>query len=76
MIFGIAFTGSFLLPLFRRVLPAGDLATIIHGLFILLGIMVGAFGLIGIEAMNRRFGQASLLAIRPVAFSCQNGQFF
>ena len=76
MIFGIAFTGSFLIPLFRTVLPAGDLATIIHGLFILLGIMVGAFGLIGIEAMNRRFGQASLLAIRPVAFSCQNGQFF
>jgi hypothetical protein len=44
------------------VLPAGDLATIIHALFLLLGIMVGAFGLIGMEAMNRRFGQASLLA--------------
>ena len=62
MIFGIAFMGSFLLPLFRTVLPAGDLATIIHALFLLLGIMVGAFGLIGMEAMNRRFGQASLLA--------------
>lgn len=62
MIFGIAFMGSFLLPLFRTVLPAGDLATIIHALFLLLGIMVGAFGLIGMEVMNRRFGQASLLA--------------
>jgi hypothetical protein len=62
MIFGIAFMGSFLLPLFRTVLPAGDLAVIIHGLFLLLGVMVGAFGLIGMEAMNRRFGQASLLA--------------
>jgi len=62
MIFGIAFMGSFLLPLFRAVLPGGDLATIIHALFLLLGIMVGAFGLIGQEAMNRRFGQASLLA--------------
>jgi hypothetical protein len=62
MIFGIAFMGSFLLPLFRAVIPGGDLATIIHALFLLLGIMVGAFGLIGQEAMNRRFGQASLLA--------------
>ena len=62
MIFGIAFMGSFLLPLFRAVLPGGDLATVIHALFLLLGIMVGAFGLIGQEAMNRRFGQASLLA--------------
>jgi hypothetical protein len=62
MIFGIAFMGSFLLPLFRAVIPGGDLSTIIHALFLLLGIMVGAFGLIGQEAMNRRFGQASLLA--------------
>ena len=62
MIFGIAFMGSFLLPLFRAVIPGGDLATIVHALFLLLGIMVGAFGLIGQEAMNRRFGQASLLA--------------
>lgn len=62
MIFGIAFMGSFLLPLFRAVIPGGDLSIIIHALFLLLGIMVGAFGLIGQEAMNRRFGQASLLA--------------
>ena len=62
MIFGIAFMGTFLIPLFRTVVPAGDLATIIHAIFLLLGIMVGAFGLIGMEAMNRRFGQASLIA--------------
>jgi hypothetical protein len=62
MIFGIAFMGSFLLPLFRTVLPAGSLAIILHALFVLLGIMVGGFGLVGMEAMNRRFGQASLLA--------------
>ena len=30
MIFGIVFMGSFLLPLFRAVLPAGDLAVIVH----------------------------------------------
>jgi len=62
MIFGIAFMGSFLLPLMRSALPAGNLALITHANFLLLGFMVGAFGLIGNEVMNRRFGQASLLA--------------
>jgi hypothetical protein len=62
MIFGIAFMGSFLLPLFRAVVPPGYLAIIIHAIFLLLGIMVGGFGLLGMEVMNRRFGQASLLS--------------
>ncbi len=62
MIFGIAFMGSFLLPLFRTVVPPGYLAIIIHAMFLLLGIMVGGFGLLGMEVMNRRFGQASLLS--------------
>ena len=62
MIFGIAFMGSFLLPLFRAVVPPGYLAIIIHAIFLLGGIMVGGFGLLGMEVMNRRFGQASLLS--------------
>ena len=62
LIFGIVFMSSFLLPLFRAVLPAGDLALIITGVFLLLGVMVGGFGLLGNEVMNRRFGQMSLLA--------------
>ena len=62
MIFGIAFMGSFLLPLIRTSLPAGNLTLLIHSNYLLLGFMVGAFGLLGNEAMNRRFGQASLLA--------------
>jgi hypothetical protein len=62
MIFGIAFMGAFLLPLLRSTLPAGNLVLIIHANFLLLGFMVGAFGLMGNEVMNRRFGQASLLA--------------
>ena len=62
MIFGIAFMGSFLLPLFRTVVPPGYLSIIIHAIFLLLGIMVGGFGLLGMEVMNRRFGQASLLS--------------
>jgi hypothetical protein len=62
MIFGIAFMGSFLLPLMRTTLPTGNLTLIIHANYLMLGIMVGGFGLLGNEVMNRRFGQASLLA--------------
>jgi hypothetical protein len=62
MIFGIAFMGSFLIPLMRTTLPAGNLTLIIHATYLMLGIMVGGFGLLGNEVMNRRFGQASLLA--------------
>jgi hypothetical protein len=62
LIFGIVFMSSFLLPLFRVVLPAGDLALMTTGVFLLLGVMVGGFGLLGNEVMNRRFGQMSLLS--------------
>ncbi len=62
MIFGIAFMGSFLIPLMRATLPAGNLTLIVHANYLMLGIMVGGFGLLGNEVMNRRFGQASLLA--------------
>src|SRR5208337_1891400 len=62
MIFWIAFMGSFLLPQMRQALPAGELSLIIHANYLMLGFMVGAFGLLGGEVMNRRFGQASLLA--------------
>ncbi len=62
MIFGIAFMGSFLTPLMHQTLPAGDLTLMIHASYLMLGIMVGGFGLLGNEVMNRRFGQASLLS--------------
>ncbi len=62
MIFGIAFMGSFLIPLMRTTFPAGNLTLIVHATYLMLGIMVGGFGLLGNEVMNRRFGQASLLA--------------
>jgi hypothetical protein len=62
MIFGIAFMGAFLIPLMQTTLPAGNLALIVHATYLMLGIMVGGFGLLGNEVMNRRFGQASLLA--------------
>lgn len=62
MIGAIAFMGSFMLPLIRSSLPSGNLSLIMHANYLMLGIMAGAFGIAGNEAMNRRFGQASLLA--------------
>ncbi len=62
LIFGIAFMGAFLLPLILSVMNLSVLVCTLHGSFALLGIMVGSFGLLGKEIMNRRFGQASLIA--------------
>jgi len=62
LIFGIAFMGAFLLPFIRSVMDLSVLVFLMHGNFALLGIMVGSFGLMGKEIMNRRFGQASLIA--------------
>jgi len=61
MIFGIAFMGSFLIPLVQGTLPSGTLTLLIHVSYLMLGIMVGGFGLLGNEVMNHRFGQSSLL---------------
>jgi hypothetical protein len=62
MLTGFAFMGTFTLPLFCEVLPAGQIMLLSHYLFVLLGVMVGSFGMLGREFMNRRFGQASLVA--------------
>ncbi len=58
----MACMGTVLVPIVNAALPAGDLATLVHLLFLLVGVMVGGFGLVGNEAMNRRFGQASFVA--------------
>lgn len=62
MIFAIAFMGTFILPLVSGVMDVTLLAVSVHSMFVLLGIMVGSFGILGKEIMNRRFGQASLIA--------------
>ena len=49
-------------PADADTLPSGNLSLIVHANYLMLGIMVGGFGLLGNEVMNRRFGQASLLA--------------
>ncbi|MBP2145090.1 hypothetical protein J2129_000544 [Methanofollis sp. W23] len=62
LICAIAFMSSFLLPYLGPLLPFGDLALVVHAGFLLLGLMVGAFGLMMNEVMERRFGQSSTLA--------------
>ncbi len=57
-----AFLGSLALPLFRDTLPYATVALLAQILFLMMGVMVGSFGLMGREFMNRRFGQASLVA--------------
>lgn len=62
LIFAISFLGTAALPQVLEAISLTALVGIVHAVFILLGIMVGGFGLLGREVMNRRFGQASLLA--------------
>ncbi|RXA16479.1 hypothetical protein EQO05_13975 [Methanosarcina sp. MSH10X1] len=61
-IFLFAFLVSLVLPIFREIFTYAQIALGMHYLFLLLGGMIGAFGLMGREFMNRRFGQASLIA--------------
>ncbi|MDD2787975.1 hypothetical protein [Methanoculleus sp.] len=57
-----AFAGSLALPIFSDTLPYTAMAILALALFLLAGVMVGSFGTMGREFMNRRFGQASLVA--------------
>jgi hypothetical protein len=61
-IFLFTFFVSLVLPVFREIVTDAQIALGMHYLFLLVGGMVGAFGLMGRELMNRRFGQASLIA--------------
>ena len=57
-----AFIGSLTLPFFAGAVPYTTVALLALIFFLLAGVMVGSFGLMGREFMNRRFGQASLIA--------------
>jgi hypothetical protein len=61
-IFLFTFSVSLVLPVFREIFSDAQIALGMHYIFLLLGGMIGAFGLMGREFMNRRFGQASLIA--------------
>jgi len=57
-----AFIGTLFLPVLENMLATDQIAILVHYLFVLFGLSVGAFGLFGREVMNRRFGQASMIA--------------
>ncbi len=59
---GFAFAGSLALPIISNTLPSAMIAMLALAFFLLAGVMVGSFGTMGREFMNRRFGQASLIA--------------
>ena len=58
----LTFIGAFFIPFFLRIISVDQLFLSAHYIFLLFGVSIGAFGLFGKEIMNRRFGQASLIA--------------
>lgn len=62
MILFFSFLISLSIPLLSMIVPLDTVILVGHYMFLLFGISVGGFGLFGRESMNRRFGQASLLA--------------
>lgn len=62
IIFILSFIGSLFITILKNVITIDQLFKYAHYLFIFFGLSVGAFGLFGKEIMNRRFGQASLVA--------------
>jgi hypothetical protein len=53
---------SFFMPMFETIISIKNIYTLIHYAGLLFGVSIGAFALFGREAMNRRFGQASMVA--------------
>lgn len=62
LIAGFAAIGMASLPIFKNIFPSLQIAMIGQYMFVLFGLSVGSFGLLGREFMNRRFGHASLIA--------------
>jgi hypothetical protein len=62
LLVAFASAGALLWPFFSDLLPPRTAVVLVHGCFLLAGMSVGGFGLFGREVMNRRFGQASLIA--------------
>jgi len=57
-----AFIISLFLPFIQTIMSTKQLLQSAHYLFIFFGVSIGSFGLMGREVLNRRFGQASLIA--------------
>lgn len=53
---------SIFIPMFLAIIDIADIYTLVNYAVLLSGLIVGGFALMGREVMNRRFGQASLVA--------------
>lgn len=62
LIFFCCLLASSQIDLFTMVLSYNFMFQSLHFIFLFIGVSIGAFGLYGKEILNRRFGQASLLA--------------
>ncbi len=62
MLAGFAAVGAVFASVLVDIIGSFAVAFIAHYSLLLFGVSVGAFGLLGREIMNRRFGQASLVA--------------
>jgi hypothetical protein len=62
LILALSFGISLLYPMISGSIGINDFWLIFHYFFLIFGVIVGGFGLLGKEFMNRRFGQESLVA--------------
>ncbi len=62
LILGLAFCTSLSIIAFQPSFSLLSILLFVHVLFFFFGASIGSFGTLGREFMNRRFGQASLLA--------------
>lgn len=62
LIAAFTFGFSVFIPLFEAVISLRDMYMLLHYCSLLVGVSIGAFAMFGREVMNRRFGQASMVA--------------
>jgi len=72
----LSFLGSLAIPILSSVVKTTYMIVFVHYLLAFMGVNVGAFGLFGSEFMNRRFGQASLLAYSSRTLPISERQIF
>jgi hypothetical protein len=62
LIAAFTFGFSLFLPMFIDLMGFGEIVALLHYTALLFGVSIGGFALAGRELMNRRFGQASMMA--------------
>ncbi|MBT3464889.1 hypothetical protein HOD20_03865 [archaeon] len=76
LIFIFTFLGNFLYHLLSNIISFKNSLLTVLLFFFFFGLSVGSFGLLGREVMNRRFGQASLVAYSSRALPISEKKIF